>query len=161
MIKVPSLLLFVIFSIALAACAGTSVNTVEPGPLGTPTGSSNAACSLPTDWTIQFSRSGGFAGVNQALTLQSDGSLKVESENPPVNAQKTISKDQVSAITNLLLQACPFEMQPNDLGCADCFIYKLSVQMNGQTYSMLATDVTLTDEVYPLINLLSQLLQHT
>lgn len=159
MTKIISLLL--IFSFALSACAGASGSTTGTEPLGTPTGSSTTACSLPTDWTIQFSRSGGFAGVNQALTLQSDGSLKVESENPPVNAQKNISKEQVSTITNLLLQACPFEMQPNDLGCADCFIYKLSVQMDGQTYGMLATDVTLTDEVYPLINLLSQLLQDT
>ena len=95
------------------------------------------------------------------MTLQSDGSLKIESEKPPANEQKSISKEQVSQMTNLLAQACPFEMKPNDLGCADCFIYKLSVQMNGQTYNMLATDVTLTDQVYPLINTLNQLLQDT
>jgi hypothetical protein len=116
---------------------------------------------MPTNWTIQFNRSGGIAGFNQTLTLQSNGSLQIESEKPPANVQKTISKEQVSEITNLLVQACPFEMQPNDLGCADCFIYKLSVQMDAQAYRMLATDVTLTDEVYPLINMLNQLLQDT
>ena len=134
---------------------------MEPEPLGTPTGSSTSACSTPANWTIQFNRSGGIAGFNQSLSLQSDGSLKIESEKPPANVQKSISKEQISEITNLLVQACPFEMQPNDLGCADCFIYKLSVQMNGRTYDMLATDVTLTDEAYPLINLLSQVVQDT
>ena len=159
MTKVLPLLLFIIFSIILAACAGTPASTMGPEPLGTPTGSSTTACSLPTNWTIPFNRSGGFAGANQALTLQSNGSLKIESENPPVNAQKIISEEQVSAITDLLVRACPFEMQPNDLGCEDCFIYKLNVQMDAQAYRMLATDVTLTDEVYPLVNMLNQLLQ--
>ena len=161
MTKVLPLVLFIIFSIALSACAGTSVSTMAPELLGTPTGSSATDCNTPANWMIQFNRSGGIAGFNQSLTLQSDGGLVIQSESPPANVQKSISKEQVSEITNLLVQACPFNMQPNDLGCADCFIYKLSVQMNGQTYGMLATDVTLTDEVYPLINMLSQLLQDT
>jgi len=134
---------------------------MEPEPLGTPTNSSATACSVPANWTIQFTRSGGFAGFNQSLTLQSDGSLKIQSENPAANVQKTVSNDQVSEMANLLAQACPFKMQPNDAGCADCFIYNLSVQMNGQTYVMLATDVTLTDKLHPLIDVLSQLLQDT
>ena len=158
MTKVISLL--VIFSFALSACAEAS-GTTQPGPLGTPIASSTAACSLPANWTIQFNRSGGIAGFNQTMTLQSDGSMKIESEKPPANVRKAISKEQVGQIANLLAQACPFEMKPNDLGCADCFIYKLSVQMNGQTYNMLATDVTLTDQVYPLINTLNQFLQDT
>ena len=159
MTKVPPLVLFIIFSVALSACAGASGSTMEPKSLGTPTNSSTSACSIPTNWTIQFNRSGGIAGFKQSLTLQSDGSLKIESENPSKNVQKSISESQISEITNLLAQACPFNMQPNDVGCADCFLYNLRVQMNGQTYNMLATDVTLTDEVYPLINMLSQFLQ--
>jgi hypothetical protein len=159
MTKVIPILL--IFSIAMSACAGNSVGTMEPEPLGTPMGSSDTDCSAPANWTIQYNRSGGFAGFKQSLTLQSDGSLAIQSENPPANIQKSISKDQVNEITNLLAQACPFKMQPNDAGCADCFIYNLRVQMNGQTYGMLATDVTLTDEVYPLIDALSQLLHDT
>ena len=159
MTKVIPLLL--ILSITLSACAGTSVSTMEPVPLGTPPNSSTTACSAPANWTIQYNRSGGFAGFNQSLTLHSDGSLTIQSENPPANVQKSISKEQASAITNLLVQACPFTMEPNDMGCADCFIYTLNIQMNGQTYVMLATDVALTDEVYPLIDVLSQLLQDT
>ena len=159
MTKVISL--FLIFSFALSACASTYGGTTEPEPLGTPANSSNSACNTPTKWTIQFNRTGGIAGFNQSLTVQSDGSLKIDSEKPPANEQKSISEKQVEEITTLLAQACPFNMQPNDVGCADCFIYNLSVQMNGQTYGMLATDVTLTDEVHPLIDTLNQLLQDT
>ena len=159
MTKVISL--FLIFSFALSACASISGGTTELEPLGTPANSSNSACNTPTNWTIQFNRTGGIAGFNQSLTVQSDGSLKIDSEKPPANEQKSISEKQVEEITTLLAQACPFNMQPNDVGCADCFIYNLSVQMNGQTYGMLATDVTLTDEVHPLIDTLNQLLQDT
>jgi hypothetical protein len=154
-------ILFLVFSIVLSACGGEPVSTVEPAPLGTPTGLSASACSIPASWTVQFKRTGGIAGFNQSMTLQSDGSLKIQSENPPANVQKSISKSQIDNITNLLAQGCPFKMEPNDAGCADCFIYNLSVQMNGQTYTMLATDVTLTDQLRPLIDELSNLMQET
>ena len=151
--------IFLFIGTILSACAGAPVNTVEPKPLGTPTSQLDTACSLPAQWNIQFNRSGGFAGFNESLTLDSGGSLTVQSERPAVNVRKTISGDQVNAIGGLLAQACPFEMKPNDAGCADCFLYKLDVQMDGQTYVMLATDVTLTEDLHPLISSLSQLLQ--
>ena len=89
--------------------------------------------------------------------MDSGGNLTIQSERPAVDLNKTISKDRVSEITDLLVRACPFEMEPNDMGCADCFLYKLDVQMDGQTYVMLATDVTLTDDLHPLISTLSQI----
>jgi hypothetical protein len=144
---------------ALSACGGAPQDTQEPAPQSTPSEQSDTNCNVPTNWTIDYSRSGGFAGFNESLTLRSDGNLSIQSENPPANAQRLISPDQISAIANLLAQACPFEMKANDAGCADCFLYKLNVQMDGQSYVLLATDVTLTDEVYPLIDALSQLLQ--
>ena len=153
--------LFLIFSIILSACGGEPVNTVEPVPLGTPIGQADSACSIPASWRVEFKRTGGIAGFNQSLTLQSDGSLKIQSENPAANLQKSISKSQINNITNLLAQGCPFKMEANDAGCADCFIYNLSVQMNGHTYTMLATDVTLTDQLRPLIDELNNLLQET
>jgi len=148
-----------IIGIILSACAGVPANTPLPEPLGTPTRSPNTACSPPSNWKIQFNRSGGFAGFDESLTLDSGGNLRVQSERPAVDVQKTISKDQVNAIAGLLFQACPFEMNPNDAGCADCFLYKLDVQMDDRTYVMLATDITLTEDLQPLIGSLSQLLQ--
>ena len=144
---IKKVVLFLIFSIVLSACAGEPVSTIEPAPLGTPASPSDSACSVPASWMIQFKRTGGIAGFNQSLT--------------PANVQKSISKSQIDNITNLLAQGCPFEMEPNDAGCADCFVYNLKVQMNGQSYVMLATDVTLTDQLHPLIDELSNLLQET
>jgi len=147
----------ILISMILSACAGAS--TTEPNPLGTPTGGPASACSIPSEWTVQLNRSGGIAGVNETMTLDSGGRLTVQSERTSRNIQKTISKDQVNTIAGLLSQACPFEMKPNDAGCADCFLYKFDIQMNGQSYVLLATDVTLTDDLQPLVGTLTQILQ--
>jgi hypothetical protein len=152
-----------LISIILSACAASPppANTPTPEPLATPTSSSSATCSPPSTWTIQYNRSGGFAGFDETLTLDSAGSLTVQSERPAMEDQKTISADQVQAITELLAQACPFEAGPTNGVCADCFFYKLDVQMDGRTYSVQASDVTLTKKLQPLINTLSQLLQES
>lgn len=150
-----------LIGIILSACAGVPVSTQVPVPLGTPLNQPETACSIPTQWVVQFNRSGGFAGFNELLTLNSGGRLTVQSERPAAEIRKTLSKDQVATVTGYLAEACPFEMKPNDAGCADCFLYKLDVEMDGQNYVMLATDVTLTDELHPLISELSGLLQDT
>jgi hypothetical protein len=150
-----------LIGIILSACAGAPVNTQAPAPLGTPTSHLQSGCNLPKEWAIEFNRSGGFAGFNESLTLDSGGRLTVQSERPAAEIRKTLSNEQVNAVSGLLAEACPFEMKPNDAGCADCFLYKLDIQMDGRTYVMLATDVTLTDELHPLISELSGLLQDT
>ena len=151
-----------LISLVLSACAGLPVSTPTPEPLGTPTSPSKVACSPPAKWSIQFNRSGGFAGLDESLILDSGGSLEVQSERPPKVVEMKVSQDQVDAITDLLVQACPFVIdltKGND--CADCFVYDLNVQMDGQTYSVQATDVTLTKELNPLIDGLSQLMQNS
>ena len=147
--------------ILLSACAGEPLSTQAPVSLGTPIGQGQVGCSIPAQWVIQFNRTGGFAGVDESLTLDSAGKLTVQSKRPARNEQKTISNDRVNAIGEILAQACPFEMKPNDTGCADCYLYKLDIQMDGETYMMLATDVTLAEELHPLVTELNGLLQDT
>ena len=156
MSKITILLLI---SIVLSACAVMPANTPLPEPVGTPTSRSSTACSAPTNWTIQYNRSGGFAGFNESMTLDSGGNLTVKSERPPADVQETISDDQVKEISKLLGQACPFETDSSKDSCADCFMYDLNIQMDGQTYTVHASDMTLIEELQPLISALDQLLQ--
>ena len=164
MSKIISLLFI---GILLSACAGMPANTPAnsptsmPEPAATPTKSSSSACSSPSSWTIRFNLTGGFAGFNETLMLDNGGNLTVQSERPPVDVQKVVSEDQVAAFTKLLSQACPFDVIPDKGTCADCFVYDLEIQMDGQTYSVQASDVTLSGELQPLIGALSQLLQET
>jgi hypothetical protein len=150
-----------IIGILLMACAWVTASTPVPEPVETPTSSLNSACSPPSNWVIQFNRSGGFAGFNESMTLDSDGKMTVQSERPPANEERTISENQINAITELLVKACPFEVEPEKGGCADCFLYDLNIRMDDRTYNIQASDVTMTEEMQPLIGILSQLLQGT
>jgi len=159
---VSKITFILLISLVLSACAGMSVRTPTTEPLGTPTSPSKAACSPPAKWSIQFDRSGGFAGINESMILDSGGSLEVQSERPPKVVEKTVSPNQVDAITDLLVKTCPFTIDlTKGNECADCFVYDLNIQMDGQTYSVQATDVTLTEELHPLIDALNQLMQNS
>ena len=154
---VPLLLIGFIIS----ACSGIPVSTWVPETLGTPTSPSGADCDFPTNWALQFSRSGGIAGWDESMTLDSGGRLRVQSERPPTDLQTTVSENQIEKVTDLLTQACPFEVQESDTQCADCFAYELVIQMNGGTYQVEANEITLTEELHSLVNVLSELLQDT
>ena len=150
-----------LISILLSACGGMTASTQTPAIANTPTNQPSKACDTPSNWTIRFNRSGGFAGFDETMTLDSRGSLEVQSERPPTDERRTISEDQVDSITKLLVQACPFKIEPGKGICADCFVYDLKVQMNDRSYTLQASDVTLTEDLQPLIGELSQLLQGT
>jgi hypothetical protein len=158
MFKIVSLLLF---SITLVGCAAAPASSPSAEPLGTPPKSSDAACSSPSTWTVEYNRTGGFGGFDQSLTLRSNGSLVIQSEHPPVDKQITVPEDHVEPITDLLVQACPFDVSQTKGVCADCFNYELNIQMDGQTYTVQALDTTLTEELRPLINALDEFLQVT
>lgn len=158
MFKIISILLI---NVLLSACAAVPASTPSLEPIGTPIKSSDEACSPPSSWMIEYHRSGGIAGFNQSLTLQSDGSLTVQSEHPAVNKQIMIPKDHVEPIINLLVQACPFATGRTEGVCADCYNYELTIEMNGRTYDVQASDTTMSEELRPLITTLDGFLQVT
>lgn len=144
----------------VAACSPLGEGTQEPVPLATPTAKSQA-CEAPATWSLEFHRSGGFAGFNESLTLGSDGELHIHSQRPAAEESRQLSEEQLEETANLLARACPFEPEPDERQCADCFYYQLEVQMNGRSYVLAASDTTLGPELHPLIGKLSQLLQST
>lgn len=152
---------FLLFCFVLSACSGMLATQPTAEPVSTPTQSATTVCSFPSSWTIQYHRTGGIAGFDQQLTLQSDGSLSVQSNKPSVDKQITVPEDHVETITELLAQACPFEAARPTGVCADCYNYELNIQMNGRNFMLEATDITLTEDQRPLIEVLDQFLQVT
>jgi hypothetical protein len=151
-----------IFCLTLSACAALpafapTTETVSESP----TKSSSPDCAPASNWTIEYHRTGGFAGFDQSLTLKSDGSLAVQSKKPPLEKQATLPADHLKAVNDLLVQACPFELAQSQGVCADCYMHSLEIQMDSRFYSVQATDTTLTEELQPLIGALDEFLKVT
>lgn len=128
-------------------------------PVETLPAAPEAACSVPETWSLSFHRTGGFAGFDQSLTVKSQGELQVESKNPPLTFARALSPDELSQLTELLRQACPFNVSPGRNACADCFVYDLQIQWGNQAYAIQATDVTLPEEWRSLVGVLSMFFQ--
>lgn len=154
-------IIFLLLCMVLSACARAPVSTPTSEPVGTPTQLPIADCSSPSNWTIQYHRTGGIAGFDQMLTLQSDGSLMVQSKKPALEKQITVPENHLESVQALLVQACPFEAARSTGVCADCYNYELNIQMDGQEYILEASDTTLTQDQRPLIEVLDQFLQLT
>ena len=129
----------------LGACSGAS---------GSPT---SDPCSAQ-DWSIDFTRSGGFAGRTRSLHLLSSGALTASEPEQNLEVRSEVSSDDLAHIGQLLHQACPFPAASEaPQSCADCFSYSLQVEMGGQTYLAQATDMNLGG-LSPLMGALNSLL---
>ncbi len=173
MFKVKPVSLLLVF--ILASCAppvtGTPVpaaplNTPQasaPGtsipPLDTPLGQEDAVCALPEAWSLTFHRTGGFAGFDQRLTVNSLGELEIRSEQPPAVSSRTLSPEELAGLVEALIQACPFEAPAERAKCADCFVYDLAIRWGDRDYTLQATDVNLPEDLHALTSALGQYFQ--
>lgn len=133
----------------LAACSGAGMP--EPTPV---VPANQVASCVAEKWSLEFHRSGGFAGFDESLTLNSEGELSVDSNNPQAKFQRKLPIDDLNHIVEQLEAACPFEAVPIQDDCADCFSYTLTVDTSSQTFRYQATDVTQTDDLSVLTNTL-------
>lgn len=154
---VPLLLL----SILVSACGAMPASSPTPEPASIPTSLPSDSCAPASDWSIELNRSGGIAGFDQTLTVNSSGALMIKSERPPAEVERTLAPAEIEQIAGLLIEACPFEPARSQGTCADCFTYGLEIQMDSRFYSVQATDVTLTPELQTLTDILSQYIQTT
>jgi hypothetical protein len=133
---VPPALFFLglAISLFLTACAGGhATKPPVPGGLTVQDGCDAA------QWTIDFTRSGGFAGQTLTLHLLSSGLLTASGQAANVRSQAPA--DKLAQIGLLLREACPFagSAGSNPRDCQDCFSYTLQVSMGGQTFLLQAT----------------------
>jgi hypothetical protein len=108
-------------------------------PTATPT---DPACGSP-NWSLDFTRSGGFAGKTLSLHLSSSGPLSATDPVKNLTVPIALSGTELDRMAGLLWAACPFKTQSMPATCPDCFSYTLEISMEGETYSAHATDVEL------------------
>jgi hypothetical protein len=96
---------------------------------------------------IYFERSGGLAGVNDRLVLDTVSM-------PPDEAKHVQQLIDSSNFFNL-----PSKSSPPKPGSADYFNYKITVQADQREHKIQTNDITIPQELEPLINFLEEKVQ--
>jgi hypothetical protein len=110
------------------------------------------------EWTISLAQSGGFAGVNLLVRVDSDGTITAHNGRSGGEVTLPLSKSDLQEVERLLVG---LELKsPNGArsACADCFLYDLEISLNGRTTRWQGDDTTLHESgVEDLIWLLGRL----
>jgi hypothetical protein len=110
-----------------------------PEPFNTPT----TKPSTPGgDWTIKMTQSGGIMGLSRSIEVSSDGKYTVVDERANKTVTGELTADELSELNELVLTSnYAATTKPN--GCADCFVYDLEAQVNGEKLSVQLNDISL------------------
>lgn len=116
-------------------------------------------------WMIEYSISGGFAGINRQLALSSNGLMTVTDEKIKKHIEHKVSQEQLKEISNILeqLDFSAHDKSPSILSkCADCFRYSLSIKKDDKKGGIVLDDLSLQGSKYiQLIRLLSSLMDES
>ena len=129
-----------------------------------PTNSGNIAEKQSTEsWEIEYTMSGGFAGIMRQLKLSSNGRLLASDLKKKIHMEQQAPAEQVAEISDLLhkIDLSRASRSRFDLykKCADCFERELTVITEGQRHKLYIDDTALEDQEYVrLIKLLSSLM---
>jgi hypothetical protein len=135
-------------AVALAACVPAGGAADVPQPLPSPAG----------EWTLKLVQSGGFAGVNQTVEIDSHGRLTAADKRTGRTATQSLSPDTMNKLARLYSQAALITPKTPRSGCADCFNYSLELSSGGRPMQIQLDDTTLSDSgMADLIHLLQQL----
>jgi hypothetical protein len=119
------------------------------------------ATSLPAPaedpWRLEIHLSGGFAGLNRELQLSSTGELSANDRRRDTHVTARVSADEISKIGSLIPVAPASPSRKT--GCADCFLYDLTLHVRGRSVVVRTDDVSLAgSDIEPLVRNLVALL---
>jgi Emfourin len=144
--------------------ATATPTSVPPSPTASPQPATpvppTATVAVRETWSIEFQRTGGFAGLAQSLTIHSDGQATYEdmrNDRVETAALGASDLDELRA----LIDSTGFFSQPTpqEAPCADCFNLSITVTVAGQTHTVEAVDIGLEASLQPLVARLAALLQ--
>jgi len=154
-INMPRTIFLYVFLVTLLITGCGSFST--PAPLNTPKPESPA---LDGDWTIKMTQSGGIRGLSRSIEVSSDGKYTVVDERAnktitgELTANELVELNELVATSNYVPAA-----KPDGSVCADCFVYDLEIQVNGEKLSVQLNDFTLTNSgLEPLVTYLRGLI---
>lgn len=95
-------------------------------------------------WSLTFAVSGGIAGVNRTLELESGGAATAIDRQRNLQVRRQLARDELSEIERIAASAASFDKSGDDV-CRDCLTYAIGRRVLGRTVSIRANDITLSD----------------
>jgi hypothetical protein len=114
-------------------------------------------------WRVDLHVSGGFAGVDRALTISSNGDLSAEDRRQSARVTAKATAAELDQIAPLVVRIKSISDTPRvDGKCRDCLSYNLTIEVDGERFSALLDDTTLPGSgLSELASALSALLNRT
>jgi Emfourin len=149
---------------ATGAAATPTATATPPSPTAssqpaTPVAPS-ATVAVSEIWSIDFQRTGGFAGLSQSLSISSDGQATFKDMRSELTKTGSLEAADLAELRTLIDSSGFFSQStPQNAPCADCFNLSIVVTLDGQTHSVEAVDIGLDSALKPLADRLVALLQ--
>jgi len=153
-IMLASLLMCVLCGVAAAAAP-------EIHPRSQPATQTEPITVAPGDvWHLSFHLSGGFAGIDRELQLDSTGKIGATDRRRSLSASSRASASELARVRQLLISwPAP---QLDDGGCRDCLIYEVHLTTGKRSLNARLNDVSLAASgLADLVETLKQVLTRT
>jgi hypothetical protein len=100
--------------------------------------------ALDGAWTIRLKHSGGIMGLLRSIEISSAGKFTVVDERAKKTTSGVYSFNELSKIKAQVSNSeFIAESGSNGMVCADCFIYDLVIQENGEKFTVQLNDISL------------------
>ena len=141
-----------------------TATSAPPSPTASPQPATpippTATAAVTETWSIEFQRTGGFAGLAQSLSIRSDGQATYEDMRADRVETGVLGPADLADLRALIDSASFFSQpSPQEAPCADCFNLSITVTVDGQTHTVEAIDIALDPSLQPLVEGLAALLQ--
>ena len=160
-------------TLILTACAASigevATATPVPPPSQTPAPTAAAAthavsatastCTVEAPWSVELRISGGIAGIERKVEVDSSGKYEVEDLQTGEKVEGPLSPARMARVEEGLSGVCLAGDPGRPPACADCFTYSLEVTYGGTAFQAVYNDLSLAGSpMAPLVGTLNQIL---
>jgi hypothetical protein len=91
-------------------------------------------------------QSGGIMGLSRSVEISSDGKFTATDDRTNQTVEGELSSGELTELHGLVTTANIKPVtQPEQTGCADCFVYALEINGTGKPFSVQLNDITLPE----------------
>ncbi len=159
--KVTQYLACLMVVISLLGCRSelAVISTPAPIPVFEPTSEPTGAVgkhlpALSGAWRVTLTQSGGIMGMTRTVEVSPDGDMLFTDLRGGKTGQSSLSKDRLALLTKLVA-ASVYEPVFEPTGCADCFIFELSIFNINEKFQVQINQIDLQNSgLQPLVDFL-------